>query len=540
MKKSILEYWPHPEKQIRPKQEDALLWLEEQNAKHLILNAPVGVGKSLIAMTYSRWASMDGNGSSFILTPQKVLQKQYEDTFINDMTMSLYGRGNYSCDGKNTTCDIGSAVKPKCPSCPYNNAFREALKTPNLILNYQMALLLFAYHPKFNESIARKAMILDECQVLEGHLVDFDNIAINRRFCETKLGINWKIMDKMADVVEWTADVYFDALRDYQKSLEAQVLPILNGNRKPSAQDVKLVRHYNFVGDHVAEIDFLLHTPLDTLASKRILTKDVLNYSFKSIYGRDNMTLIDGMAEKYVYMSGTVDQEGFCRDLGIRKEESAFLMLDSEIPKENRPVHFLPAMKVNADWASPARQKDRDQLIAAVKAILDMHPEDSGVIHTGNFKLAEWAVNQLKGYAKLKGIRIFNHNPTDEEEEEKGMDRNAAIAAYMEATDNGQRSILISPSCTEGLDLAEDKGRFSIILKVPFGNLGDDWIKTRMQLSGEWYRRQAVFHVLQACGRVVRSATDQGSTYILDEGWKRLMDSSGSLIPKWWREGYSD
>ncbi|MNY45801.1 hypothetical protein D3C86_1809310 [compost metagenome] len=76
-------------------------------------------------------------------------------------------------------------------------------------------------------------------------------------------------------------------------------------------------------------------------------------------------------------------------------------------------------------------------------------------------------------------------------------------------------------------------------MKVPFGNLGDEWIKTRMQLSGEWYRRQAVFHVLQACGRVVRSATDKGSTYILDEGWKRLMDNSGSLIPGWWREGYN-
>lgn len=535
--KSILDSWPHPEKQIRPKQEDSLLWLEEQTATHLILSAPVGVGKSLIAMTYSRWLSANNEGSSYILTPQKVLQKQYEDTFINEMTMSLYGKGNYACASKNTTCDIGSAVKPKCPSCPYSSAFKESQVTPNLILNYKMALLLFSYHPKFSDAAAKKVMVLDECQVLESHLVDFDAININRRFCETKLGVQWKLMDKMADVIEWARAVYLDKLRNYQHSLESEVLPILNGNRKPTAQDVKTVRHYNFVNEHLAEIDFLLHTPLDTLASKRILTKDVLGYCFKSIYARDNMTILDGRAEKYLYMSGTVDQHGFCRDLGIPYDDSAFLALDSEIPKENRPVHFLPAMKVNADWLAPNRKADRDQLIGAVKSILDMHPEDSGVIHTGNFKIADWTVNQLRGYAKGKGLKIFHHNP-DEDDSGDSMDRNAAIAAYMEATDNGERAVLISPSCTEGLDLAEDKGRFSIIMKVPFGNLGDEWIKTRMQLSGEWYRRQAVFHVLQACGRVVRSATDKGSTYILDEGWQRLMDSSGSLIPGWWKDGY--
>ena len=40
----------------------------------------VGGGKSPVGLTISAWLNQ-GYGSSFILTPQKVLQKQYEDSF---------------------------------------------------------------------------------------------------------------------------------------------------------------------------------------------------------------------------------------------------------------------------------------------------------------------------------------------------------------------------------------------------------------------------------------------------------------------------
>lgn len=534
--KNILDCWPHPEKQIRAKQEDALLWLADRKEKHLILNAPVGVGKSLIAMTFSRYLSAGNHGSSYILTPQKVLQKQYEDTFRDDYAMSLYGKVNYTCEGKNTNCEVGSAVKPKCQNCPYTAAFKQSQEIPNLILNYKMSLLLFSYHPKFMSAAPRKLMVLDECQVLENNLVDFDAITISRRFTETKLGLNWKLMNTMAEVIDWAKAEYIDKLRSYHHDLEEQVLPIINSGRKPTLTDAKLLKHYATVDDHILEMDFLLHTPVDALAAKRVLVKDILGYQFKNIYGRDNMTIITDKAEKFLYMSGTVDREGFCRDLGIPYEDSAFLSVDSEIPAENRPVYFMPAMRMNADWNKPDRAADREQMVKAVKTILDAHPNDSGVIHTGNFKIADWLVGQLKTYAKKNDIVLFHHNP--DEEAENVVDRNTAIANYLERAGEGKRSVLISPSCTEGLDLSEDLGRFSIIVKVPFGNLGDDWIKTRMQLSGEWYRRQAVYHVMQACGRVVRSPVDKGITYILDEGWAHLMKNSGSLIHDWWREGY--
>lgn len=531
---NIIDSWPHPDKDIRAKQEISLQWLQEQSAKHLILQAPVGSGKSLIGMTFSRYLSMNGKGSSYLLTPQKVLQKQYEDSFTNDHVVSLYGKGNYECSGKNTTCDIGSLVKPKCPNCPHTTAVNTAMSEPNIVLNYKLALLLFSYHPRFEAAPPRKLMVLDECHVLESHLVDFDIFVINRRFAETKLEMKWKEMRLMVDVVEWIAAEYYPKLLSYYDRISKDVLPILTGNRKPSSSDIKLIQHFNMLNDHMDEIDVVVHTPIDVLSSNRVLIKEPMSYKFKSIYGRGNFKIIDGRAERYLYMSGTVDREGFCRDVGIPPEDAAFFSVESDIPVNNRPVHFIPVMRVNAEWDKPERKVDRDNLLTTIKTIVDLHEGDSGVIHTGNFKLADWVVDNLKSFARERGIQLVHHNPSDDE----SGDRNQAIEDYITIAGSGKRAILISPSVTEGLDLSEDLGRFSITVKVPFGNLGDDWIKTRMDLSNEWYRRQAVYHVLQASGRVVRSSTDKGTTYILDENWERLMNSSQKLIPQWWRDAY--
>ena len=127
----ILDYWSHPTSPPRNNQVEALEWLEQQTAKYLIVEAPVGCGKSHIGMTYSRYLH-SGRGDSFILTPQRILQEQYEKSFDARDLSPLYGKSNYPCIQKNTTCDIGSVVKPVCDSCPQADARRRAAGSPNV------------------------------------------------------------------------------------------------------------------------------------------------------------------------------------------------------------------------------------------------------------------------------------------------------------------------------------------------------------------------------------------------------------------------
>jgi Rad3-related DNA helicase len=94
---------------------------------------------------------------------------------------------------------------------------------------------------------------------------------------------------------------------------------------------------------------------------------------------------------------------------------------------------------------------------------------------------------------------------------------------------------LVSPSITEGLDLKHELGRFAIFVKVPFPALGDAWIKRRMQLSDEWYKRQTLKEMIQGSGRICRDHSDWGITYILDESFTFLFEKTkDTMIPQWW------
>ena len=154
-RKDILDFWPHPDRPPRPIQVTALKWLQEQSkkAKYLIMEAPVGSGKSYIGLTFSRWLSAQtsaaGRGDSYILTPQRILQEQYETEFKKDFVVPFYGKSNYRCEEKNTTCDIGELVKPDCSNCVFSAAKKRAQEAPNTVLNYKLAMLAFAYTNSF-------------------------------------------------------------------------------------------------------------------------------------------------------------------------------------------------------------------------------------------------------------------------------------------------------------------------------------------------------------------------------------------------------
>jgi superfamily II DNA or RNA helicase len=74
---NIMDYWPFPYPP-RQNQEIALPWLAaNQDKRYLILEAPVGAGKSNIGLVYSLFRG----SNAFVLTPQRILQEQYEESF---------------------------------------------------------------------------------------------------------------------------------------------------------------------------------------------------------------------------------------------------------------------------------------------------------------------------------------------------------------------------------------------------------------------------------------------------------------------------
>ena len=63
-------------------------------------------------------------------------------------------------------------------------------------------------------------------------------------------------------------------------------------------------------------------------------------------------------------------------------------------------------------------------------------------------------------------------------------------------------------------------------------------IKRRMEMSNEWYRRMAMKDIIQGGGRIVRSAEDEGTVYILDGSFGYLYSNSVGMVPKWWKDSF--
>lgn len=527
---NIFKYWPMEKHSPRKTQEEVLRWMEAlpSHIKYILCEIPVGGGKSPLAINLSGYLN-NGWGDAFILTPQKILQKQYEDSFEKKLLGSLYGKTNYKCHNKSTNCDIGSAVKPQCVDCPYKSAFNKAIGSPNVVLNYKLALLLFKYVSSVKTFKKRKLMVFDECHTLEHHLTDFNAIQIGDRRCK-QFSLKFPEPKTARIAFDWINDKYKKAVLDAKIKLSKQYEEIdtrSNFGEKLSSDDIDIINRYKDVITHADELNEFLSIGFDVIEDRYVFVPEKTNFKFKEIYGKHIFKdFVYGMADRFLFMSSTIlDKDAFCQDLGLDPKEAAFISMDSEFDQDNRPILFMPKAKMTFGWDSPEKQNDRKAMLSSIDTILSHHKTDNGIIHTGSFQIAQWLVSNLP---KNIPHRIMHHNP------DSGMSRDEVIDEFSQDTD--EPKLLISPSITEGLDLKYDKGRFAIIAKIPYPYLGDAWVKRRMELSKAWYNRQAAIGVIQGGGRVVRANDDWGNVYILDESFANLLKMMKDKLPKWWTD----
>lgn len=531
--KTILDYWPMSNFAPRKSQKTALNWVEKlpANVKYILVEMPVGCGKSPFGLNVSGWLAQS-LGDSYILTPQKILQKQYEDSFDKKRLGTLYGKANYDCVNKKTNCDIGGDIKPQCDICPARIARDVALRAPNTVLNYTLALLLFKYSDP--RTIRRKRVIIfDECQNLESHLVEFNAVNISDLRCK-KLGVNYLIPKTIEKAMAWIVGDYTPMLHKKIKELGLIVGELedeLEFNaRALTAEEQQNCRTLKELTTHAESIDNLCRLSIEEIKEEFVLVQEKNSFKFKELYGKNVFhSLVKPMADKFIFMSSTIlNKDAFCRDLGLNPDEAAFLSLDSEFPVDNRPVVFKPIMKMNYQWNDDENYENRKKMALEIKELCELHKDESGIIHTGNFQISEWLVNELRNVVPHE---IYEHNPSSK------VNRGEVIDSYMQMASE-RPCLLISPSITEGLDLKDDLGRFAIFLKVPFPNMMDNWIKRRMELSREWYNRQAIIAIIQGGGRIVRTPTDHGNVYILDSSFGYLHNQVYKWLPDWWKEAF--
>jgi Rad3-related DNA helicase len=75
---------------------------------------------------------------------------------------------------------------------------------------------------------------------------------------------------------------------------------------------------------------------------------------------------------------------------------------------------------------------------------------------------------------------------------------------------------------------------------MPYANISDKWVKTRLALDNTWYANFTAEQLVQMSGRSIRNKNDYASTYILDEEFMRFAESYHYLLPDWWKVAVVD
>jgi ATP-dependent DNA helicase DinG len=539
---SPLEFFPMDK--IREKQEKALDFFErgvKEGFRHMIIEAPTGTGKSAIGVALCHWATqtmsmpgLSGQPGGYYLVTQKMLQDQLQGDLSRYMPefregVSLKSAVEYKCQvPKYENCGIGGSSKEGCPckptqdnptgTCPYTIARRKFMAAPVAITNYPYFLTERAYVKQFQK---RRILICDECHTLEKQLLAFVEVTVSENDLDTFAPLLKSVprLPKIDDFIAWADEEYLPFVEQRWEYLQVLV--------ESGAATGQQKREYLSVDNHykkiAAGIESMNNDPKNWVYWQESDPKtEKLNSMAKPLDAAPYTKPLFEAADIVVYMSAYPGEKNtFCRSLGLNPDEVKRKRLDSTFPVKNRPVILCTVgsmSKRNVDNTLPAFLRQTERIMKA-------HTNEKGIIHVGSYKLGEAIWNHFQG--SLHEERLLFARNADERK-----------TCFEQHVNTMFPTVIISPSMTEGFDFKDDLARWQIIAKVPYPYLGDKQVAAKKDIDPDWYTLQAVMSIIQAVGRVCRSETDTGKTYILDQDFHQLYERAAYMFPKWFTEAF--
>jgi Rad3-related DNA helicase len=484
-KKSILEFFPYPK--IRPFQEEILLTVEKYWDSYdcIVIVAPTAFGKSAVLKTLAAW-----RGNASIIVPTNILVTQMAEAFPG--MQKLQKRALYKCPrfgtgvGGNPLMDCETAYKKYggkklgCSrECEYLRDNARARGRGYGVYNYYTYMANKLYKPN---------LLIDEAHNILKVLQDLGAQKIWRH--------DYKYPWDM-----WTSGDILNWLENVEES-HGELSEVLAGLKEEITSSspryvIKRGRDMWNMTSPPEERELLTMLPVDTSDAPPVLWPG-------------------GKVSKVVLLSATIsykDVEG----MGLGRRRTLYLEAESPISPHLRKVYREFIANVNRNNLRESTLKMGEQ----IKSIyLPRYEGKKGVIHAT--------------YAQAKIFReVFGDDPrfifhTKEDTKEK-------FKEFCESPIESGR-VLVASGLYEGIDLVEDLGRWQLITKIPWLNLGDPAIKYRAEKDQSWFVWECLKTVMQACGRICRTPSDRGDTIILDSSFDRLYSSAKEyeLIPKWW------
>ena len=507
----------------------------DNKKKYVVLSAPTGAGKSIIAvviaqcmrfLTAQKFLDLK---STYILMHNKALQQQYYNTFQGKQDFAnIMGAGNYECKqmkGTGQDCVIKGIYNPNvftrqsCKGCKYKQSRLNLIRAPHVITNYSFYFIM-GLTKKF---LSRRLLtIYDQSHLINDIFCNHMQIRLtpksvqllinlinkypitNHELIESKLLKHKKLLqsNKLSEknyldfLQQFFADILFikqeyaSIVQDLHESGDIQTCKIYN---KIYGRFMNLYSKFQGLTDFQYEytIDFK-----QGLSLQPIFVGKVFKQSQTSQY--------------CLFMSATNQKDFIVNTLQLQESKVAFIKAKPTFKPQNKQVNFINHARYN--YTNLSDQKTLNEINQIVYNIIDQNNHQNGVILTPSFKINQSIVKYLD--KKIRNVNILYQI--------QGQQLAPVLQQFINCT---EPSVLISPSLWQGISLDDSISRYQIIIKAPYLNLGQKRIKYILDNYPNIYQIQTLFKLIQGMGRSTRSTTDYSVSYCLDTNCKILFNS---------------
>jgi Rad3-related DNA helicase len=551
----------------------------ESGKKTVVLDAPVGAGKSLILATVGRRFWESHGWRAYYSTPLVSLVNQLaNDPLVGPFVPVIMGRRNYPCpidpeqkrsaddaycvDGapclacKGTGRDAGgkcpacrrgkiSAKKYRCVAkadgdCPYFAAKGVALTAS--LSGSTLSYLLSVVDPTSLESeedaygdtqpdievdqsffkfTARDCLFLDEAHNLDNAGLQHLAFTLSQRTSPSETWAKfWRtqVTPVLYAAPELQTREQIQGLMLQARTALRECMELVSNSEEAAEGDTEQTR-YAREARRLHRLAYKVQQVLDTPEEPWLLTereeRSGTGLECAPVMARGFLKrFLWKLAPYRVLASGTFGDIGqYLGEVGLDPADVAVVTMPSFFPPANAPI-FL---QFTAPLSRDSEPTSMPLILDALQTIFDKEP-DRGLLHVPSYALAR---KIYEGVPDVYRDRIWTH---------EGSDRNVRLQKWLE--DKTPGTVFLGVQMTDGLDLMEERARWQVIIKTPYPDLGDARVKARREMAdgNAWYEAKTKRSLLQALGRVVRSPTDIGRTYVLDSHACRLLTYN---VPRW-------
>lgn len=564
----IIDQWTAkrfgPDFIYRPNQKETIsriLYNWDNDTNNVILDAPTGSGKSIVAMAVAGILSEYADATGYICISDLSLLEQYErdvEIYFPDWAI-IKGQHAYTClvngynfvtgdcklHGYDNYIDIASKYSDCAPYCPYLMSRNKALESKVTVCTYSWYLIQHNMGQNFingnneNSFTGRDFVICDECHklvdIVQSHfsptitkddpekiktLTDIFGAEISMNRMQAFESIRGKIYS------EDNNSKLLEHLSDYVQILEYMVkdcnrhISILTADSKIHGDKTKVSYKLLNIQKWLADVceRFSSYVNIIDRCGTEYLVKTVDPISHKVVFNCLNESyLLKGRfinkSKKRLFMSATVGDFGdYAKSISISSMKYDAIKMPSVFDYSNSPIYFINECKMSY----AARDESLPRVAEMITKIIRMYSNVRGVIQTGSYMFANRLVEILPDDCKER-ILIYEDSKSKTEQ--------------LDAFKYSDNKILIGPTLVEGLSLNDDLCRFQIIMKVPYPSLIDKFVAAKQKHNPRWYSNTAAIAILQGVGRGVRNENDWCVTFIVDACFNQLLQNNRSSFP---------